>query len=493
MTTHRTPEPHVDPFPAESSRPWRRIPLEAGIAAAAFFVFCVLVAVKHVSMLEPDDYAYQASIVALSRGHLTLSTAQYHALAHQLGGIEQWTQLRNGRWMSEKNPGYPFYAVLFYWIHALRFAPLFAGGLAAGSLYLGARKWLGRWAGMWTVLAFLGSGMALAFASRATMPTFTDASFIGVGAGALVWTMLASEATSRRRTISGLAGFVALEVATSMRYTDVVMLVVALLGVAVGYKAARLTRSMVAWWLGSVVVFAAGVATFDSIFYGSPTTTGYAKGEIGFSWSAFMPNLTHMPNLLVRAVPAMVLAALAVCWMGVRAVRTARFEDTDRRRHLARRDGLVGLFLLGGWLAIWGLYLRYEWTVNQGSGPGGPRRGARFVPSGLGGGGGGGAIHLIRFYVPAIALIALLAAWLLMQLPKWLPVLAVIALSVFALGSYHSLVETGGPGQPHGLGQPGGGPSQHGSFGPPSHNSAPLGSPRGAPPNGAPTFGGPPH
>ena len=49
--------------------------------------------------------------------------------------------------MSEKNPGYPFYAVIFYWLHALRAAPLFAGGLASTSLFIAARKWLGRWAG----------------------------------------------------------------------------------------------------------------------------------------------------------------------------------------------------------------------------------------------------------------------------------------------------------------------------------------------------------
>jgi hypothetical protein len=68
------------------------------------------------------DYAYQASIVALTDGHpLTLSTAQVTALANQLaqsagpnrrigpgslgGSIAQWVQLPNGRWISEKDPG----------------------------------------------------------------------------------------------------------------------------------------------------------------------------------------------------------------------------------------------------------------------------------------------------------------------------------------------------------------------------------------------------
>ena len=97
---------------------------EVAVAAGAFAVFCVVVLTKATRLLEPDDSAYLASIVALSHGHLTLSAAQYHTLSSQLQahygtGIQQWVHLPDGRWMSEKNPGYPFYAVPFYWIGAL--------------------------------------------------------------------------------------------------------------------------------------------------------------------------------------------------------------------------------------------------------------------------------------------------------------------------------------------------------------------------------------
>ncbi|HZX97922.1 MAG TPA: hypothetical protein VFE92_00265 [Dermatophilaceae bacterium] len=50
------------------------------------------------------------------------------------------------------------------------------------------------------VILFCSSGAALVFAWRATMPTFTDASLIAAGAGALLWTMLATERTVRLRT-----------------------------------------------------------------------------------------------------------------------------------------------------------------------------------------------------------------------------------------------------------------------------------------------------
>ena len=94
---------------------------------------------------EPDDYACRASIVAMTDGHFfTLSQAQAHALAQQLapvlghnrlspgpgGGPVQWVQLPGGRWISEKDPGYPYLAVVFQALGVIRLAPLFYGALA---------------------------------------------------------------------------------------------------------------------------------------------------------------------------------------------------------------------------------------------------------------------------------------------------------------------------------------------------------------------------
>ena len=488
------PIPADDPSeagtPPTSSIPWAEI----GVAVAAFLAFCVVVLLKKAQLMEPDDYAYRASIVALSEGHLALTTAQYHALSHQVGGIQQWVQLPNGRWMSEKNPGYPFYAVIFQWLHALRLAPLFAGGLASTSLFIAARKWLGRWAGTFAVIFFLASGMALAFAYRATMPTFTDASFIAAGAGAVLWAMISTEAAPRRRTWVGLLGFLSLELATFMRYTDVVMLLVACAAVVIAYKPARLKVSMLAWWLGSVVGFGAMVLIFDTIFYGHPTKTGYANGEITFALSAIIPNLKHMPELLVRSVPAIVLAGAGLVWMVVRLISTRRAGTDPARGARARRDGLVGLFLALGWLGLWGLYMAYTWTAQM-DGGGLHQAMAGHLPSGVhlpsgthlpsgvhlpsGGphGGGGGSIHLIRFYVPAIGLIALLATWFVMQLPRWAGWLLAAGALVTADASFHTLVSGGGMG----AGFPGGGfPGLHGGSG---KGTFPGGS-GGGPPNG---------
>ena len=102
-----------------------RLTTEVALAAAVFVAMCLVILLRSPQLLEPDDYAYRASIIALSQGHLLLTNAQYFALKAQLSahggpGIEQWVHLRSGRWISQKNPGYPFFAVVFQWLHALR-------------------------------------------------------------------------------------------------------------------------------------------------------------------------------------------------------------------------------------------------------------------------------------------------------------------------------------------------------------------------------------
>jgi hypothetical protein len=179
--------------PAGEGPPCRFGRGEVLVAAAAFAALCVAVTARSTQLLEPDDYAYRASIIAMTQGHLlSLTNGQYQALLKQLSsgggmGISQWVHMANGTWISEKNPGYPFLAAPFQALGMLRATPLFYGALGCLGLFFGARRWLGRWGGTWAVVLFCSSGAALAFAWRATMPTFTDAALIAAGSGALLW------------------------------------------------------------------------------------------------------------------------------------------------------------------------------------------------------------------------------------------------------------------------------------------------------------------
>ena len=67
--------------------PVSRDRMETFVAPAAFAVLCTVVLSVASRLVEPDDYAYRASIVAITQGHfLALSTAQVDRLAARLPG-----------------------------------------------------------------------------------------------------------------------------------------------------------------------------------------------------------------------------------------------------------------------------------------------------------------------------------------------------------------------------------------------------------------------
>jgi hypothetical protein len=411
----------------------RLVCAEAALAAAAFAALCaVVLSVAPQLGVEPDDGAYRASIVALTEGNfLTLSTAQAETLARKLDDNpaappNQWVELPGGRTISEKNPGYPFLAAPFQALGIIRWAPLFYGALACLGLFAGARRWLGRFGGPAAVGLYCSSGAALLFAWRDYMPTFTGASLIAAGSGTLLWALLATEASSRRRAWAGLAGFAAIETATLVRYTDIVILgcAVVALTVARQRRAVELPLRTLCWWLTTVAVFGAGVAIFDDLVYGGPLSTGYrfmtGPDQITFGLGAIVPNLRYMPAHLMQAMPMLVFGLAALAWIITRAVTLRRAGAESP----ARRDMWAGLALAVSWLAIWGVYSAYYWTNDPSE----------------------DTLQTVRFYVPAIGVISLLGAWLVTRIPgrAWLAGLttAAVVTAMFVLGawSFHAMV-----------------------------------------------------
>ena len=284
-------------------------------------------------------------------------------------------------------------------------------------MFIGARRWLGRFGGLAAVGLYCSSGAALAFAWRDYMNTFTDASLIAAGSGLLLWSLLATEANSRRRTWTGLAGFAAIEIATFVRYTNIVILGCAVVAVIVAWRlrAARLPLRTLCWWLASVAVFGAGVAIFDDLVYGGPLTTGYRPGEVMFGLGAIVPNLRIMPVHLMQAMPMLVFGLIALAWIIVRWLIVRRAGG--QAGAVARRDLWVGLALAASWFAVWGLYSAYTWTADD--------------PTMV-------TVQVVRFYVPAIGAISLLGAWLVTRISgrAWLAGLtaAAVIAALFGLG-----------------------------------------------------------
>ena len=440
-------------------------------ALACFAVLCGVALSRPVELLEPDDYAYRASIVALSEGHVILTSAQYEDLesrlrqssddARPVGGqsIAQWTQLDDGRRISEKNPGYPFLAVPFELLGSVRLAPLFYGGLGCLALFAGGRRWLGAWGGTWAVGLFCSSGAALVFAGRAWMPTFAGAALLAAGAGALLWALLAVDAGGRRRTVAGLFGFLALEAGMLVRYTDAIALAVAVVAVLAlwRFRPDALPRFSPVLWLGSAAIAGTTVLVWNEVAYGGFLSTGYASGLIAFGLGAIAGNLANMPSHLVTTMPASLLALAALVWMVARGVRVrvaAAGAEVRQSRATAYRDVAVGAALATTWLGVWALYFTYHWTAQM-SAAGGPGMG----------GDAGDAVRVIRFFVPALAPIALLGSWALVRLPRWLSLAAVAGFFGLGLGSSADMAAMAEPGRgmpPGGSHGPGTRPSEPG-------------------------------
>ena len=411
-----------------AARGARLIYAEAALAVAAFAALCaVVLSVAPQLGVEPDDGAYRASIVAMTEGNfLTLSSAQVNALAAKLGdgpgAPNQWVELAGGRYISEKDPGYPFLAAPFQALGIIRWAPLFYGALACLGLFIGARRWLGRFGGPAAVGLYCSSGAALLFAWRDYMPTFTDASLIAAGSGALLWALLATEAGSRRRAWAGLAGFAAIEIAAFVRYTDIVILGCAVAAVIVAWRLRAVHLSTLCWWLASVAVFGVGAAVFDDLVYGGPLTTGYQPGEVSFGLGAVGPNLRYLPAHLIQALPMLVLGLAALAWIIARWLVLRRAGGPGGAA--ARRDLRVGLAVAASWFAVWGLYAAYYWTNDPAE----------------------DTLQVVRFYVPAIGAISLLGAWLVTRIPgrAWLAGVtsAAVVTAMFGLGawSFHVMV-----------------------------------------------------
>src|SRR5262249_32879227 len=75
----------------------------------------------------------------------------------------QWVRLASGRWISEKDPGYPFLAAPFQALGLIRIAPLFFGALGCLGLFFGARRWLGSIGAAAAVGLFCSSGASILF------------------------------------------------------------------------------------------------------------------------------------------------------------------------------------------------------------------------------------------------------------------------------------------------------------------------------------------
>ena len=149
----------------------------------------------------------------------------------------------------------------------------------------------------------------------------------------------------------------------------------------------------------------------NDALYGGPVRTGYGGGEVSFGITAIGLNLKIMPVHLAAAMPVLFVALGGLASIVAGYLRRGPADDPGN--DTASRDLGIGLVLALAWAALWGVYAAYEWT-------------ARFPQ--------GSTLQLVRFYLPAIAVMALLGARLLVRFPGTAAMACVVVL--FALGGW---------------------------------------------------------
>ena len=209
--------------------------VDALLAVAAFAALCVVVLSVAPRTAEPDDGAYRASIVAMTDGHfLTLSAAQAQSLARELDDNpaappNQWVQLPGGRYSARRTRlSVPGGAVRGAGHHPVGAAVL--RRLACIGLFIGARRWLGRFGGAAAVGLYARPEPRWRSPGATTCRRSPTRRWSRRGPGR--WYGRCSRRSQHAAAhLDRLSGFVALELATFVRYTNVVILGCAVMAV----------------------------------------------------------------------------------------------------------------------------------------------------------------------------------------------------------------------------------------------------------------------
>jgi len=424
------------------------------IAIAGFVAAVLLVVVTPDRFKEPDDWAYYAAVENISHGQLTVDNAlhqqQVFEVRQQGGQLVQYVQIGPNEWAFEKAPGYVYFLAPFYLAGASQLANILLAAGLAFVIYLLLKKLTSEKTACIGILLALFTPVSLAMMQREYMDGFASAAFPGIGGGLYIYYCLKAESLRPKASVAllFLSGFF-LAASVAVRYTDAVIVAVFALHFAVTRfnmlrqgKWSRVVKEASLIGAGALIPLAL-LSWYHFSVFGSPFAYGYeyTKLNVKFAydyigdpraWQIVLDNLRKMPWPLLTGFPLLILAipaALTVIWQ-----RTgARFW----RRHGVGKVWWPVLnpdlfWLLVGWMvAVFGLYLMYEWTANQ-----------RIANQPF--------VILARFYLPALLPMAVLAAWILGRIPdriaSALVVTAIIVGGVlFAQASAREL-HGGGPG-----------------------------------------------
>ncbi len=377
-------------------------------------------------MREGSDWSFQYAAQNFSKGQLTedgVTIGLEESEAYQFGGLlSQYILIGDNRWALSEAPGYIFYLLPFYYLHAPELGNLV---LAIGMTivaYILLKRLRDEKAACLGSLLLLFTPVALAMMQRIYTDTFGASAFLSMGGGLYIYYCLRARELSSRSGggILFVAGLL-LGWSVFANYNNALVVLVFALHFIFMFLRAILKKAPIRPYPALILGLAIPLVfllLYQNVVFGSPWTFGFQFTQlpVNFNLKYLWLNIKYVTAALLVGFPLLLLAAFSFC-TGL-YYKTVRFFDgpptPTAGGRLPELPTDIAILLCGWAVAVFGLYLNYEFTAN-------------YVVGGM------PFIIMARYYLPGVLPLTIAAVLLITKVPRKLAVTLVILCLVWGV------------------------------------------------------------
>ena len=372
----------------------RHINVYRVITTLGFVLAVILVLTIPAQMSGASPWAYYYGVKNFSQGNLVIDSnlmfQQMDEAKHQGGMLMQYVHLGHDRWAVEKAPGYIFYLVPFELMGIPRWGNVL---LAAGMViitYLLLKRLRDEETACIGSLLMLFTPIGLIMYNRAYMDTFASLAFLAMGGGLYFYYQLARD--KYRKLTGGLMlffAFLLIGFSVVTRQSNLLVAIVLALHFTITRlisfikgERARLFSEISSVILGAGIT-AVGLLLYNNYVFGSPLDYGYhySTMPVKFAYEylgqvnpvgqsiplqIIVDNLKKEPQALITGFPLLVIGIPSICI--VLYFKFFRNKGQASGWWSSLREELPWdrlLALIGWFLAVYVLYIMYEFTAED--------------------------------------------------------------------------------------------------------------------------------
>jgi hypothetical protein len=402
-------------------------------------------------MVEPEEWSFRFAAQNFAHGQLVIGDDAFQRGVEEAaaggGQIQQYVNIAPGQWAFAEAPGYVFFLLPFQAAGAPGLGNILLFLALAAATYLLLARLRNEKAAATGTLLLIFTPALMEMTQRPWVDSLAALAFPALGGAVYICYLLRPEEARARRAAAllGLAGF-CLACGVAVSYGNGLIAFVFLLHFGVTRldrrgRGSRGGREALFLGLGALLPLLA-LAAYQWSVFGGPFANGYQFSAApprfafdylwtGHAWQIIRSNFAQLWAALLVAFPGLMLALTAFP-LFLRSHLSPRLPCSKGRAGDSSGPNLPAhlLWLLAAWfLAVYGLYLMYEWTANTV---------AWNLPY----------IVLTRFYLPGLMPLVIVSALLVERLPSRLLVsitatAVVLGLLFFAMAAATTVVFQG--------------------------------------------------